>query len=81
MSGIVDMWTSEVARLREKGRTIFSSGSSPSTLESSQQQVVRAEKESLTRSFPGLTRLTGVNSPVLLYSEASVNMLVECFSP
>ncbi|KAK9286705.1 hypothetical protein L1049_015108 [Liquidambar formosana] len=80
MSGLVDKLTSELAKLREKGSAIFSSGSSPTTLESS--QVVRAQEEgSLTRSFSGLTRIMRLNPPVFLSSEASVSMLVECFSP
>ncbi|CAK7329773.1 unnamed protein product [Dovyalis caffra] len=81
MSGLVDIWTSELAKLREKGQNIWSSGSSPTdTAESS--KVVPGEEGSLrlAKTLPALIRGMRVNSPVLAYSEASLSMLIDCFS-
>lgn len=80
MSGLVDMWTSELAKLREKGQTIWpSSGSSPTNLESSKEGESRTG--SLGKSLPTFIRGMRVSAIVLPYSEASISMLVECFSP
>ncbi|KAJ6985433.1 hypothetical protein NC653_023400 [Populus alba x Populus x berolinensis] len=71
MSGLVDIWTSKVAKLREKGRTIWSSGLSPTNIEGSSR---------VANSSPALIRGMRVGSPALVYSEASLSMLMDCFS-
>ncbi|KAL3597285.1 hypothetical protein D5086_008922 [Populus alba] len=45
MSGLVDIWTGELAKLREKGQAVWSSGSSPTNVGSS--KVVPGEEGSL----------------------------------
>ena len=79
MSGLVDMWTREMAKLREKGRTMFSNGSSLTNAESSQRVQAEDKEESSTGLFPAFSRFMRVSSPVVSYSEASVSML-ECLS-
>ncbi|GMP38107.1 hypothetical protein CsSME_00009490 [Camellia sinensis var. sinensis] len=77
MPGLVDKWTSELAKLRnKKDRTIFEAGSSPTTPESS--QMAQAHEKSSINLASVMPKL---NLPLLTYSEASVSMLVECFSP
>ncbi|KAI8027961.1 hypothetical protein LOK49_LG02G03559 [Camellia lanceoleosa] len=77
MPGLVDKWTSELAKLRnKKDRTIFEAGSSPTTPESS--QMVQAQEKSATNFASVMPKL---NLPLFTCSEASVSMLVECFSP
>ncbi|XWS62477.1 hypothetical protein CRYUN_Cryun06bG0014600 [Craigia yunnanensis] len=80
MSALVDIWTNELAKLREKGLTLFSSGSSPITAESS-QVFLSQEKSSTEVARAFVSRVMRVNSPVVLCSEGSVSMLVQCFSP
>ncbi|XVF00628.1 hypothetical protein REPUB_Repub04eG0017200 [Reevesia pubescens] len=80
MSALVDIWTNELAKLKEKGQTLFSSGSSPIATEST--QVVRPQEKSSTevaRAF--VSRAMRVNTPIMLLSEGSVSLLVQCFSP
>ena len=77
MSGLVDMCTREMAKLREKGRTMFSNGSSLTNAESSQRVQAKDKEESSTGLFPAFSRFMRVSSPVVSYSEASVSML-EC---
>lgn len=72
MSGLVDMWTSMMAKLREKGQTMFSNGSSLMNAESSQR--VQAKQESSTGLVPAFSRFMRVNSPVVLYSEVSLKL-------
>ncbi|KAK9988227.1 hypothetical protein SO802_028466 [Lithocarpus litseifolius] len=79
MSGLVDMWTSQMAKLREKGQTMFSNGSSLTNAESSQRVQANEKEESSTGLVPAFSRFMRVNSPVVLYSEASVSVL-ECLS-
>ncbi|KAF3950822.1 hypothetical protein CMV_023473 [Castanea mollissima] len=79
MSGLVDMWTSMMAKLREKGQTMFSNGSSLTNVESSQRVQAKEKEESSTGLVPDFSRFMRVNSPVVLYSEASVSIL-ECLS-
>ncbi|KAI6701257.1 hypothetical protein NL676_015581 [Syzygium grande] len=74
MSGVVDKWTRKV---REKGQAIFSAGSANSAGEAAGQ----AETGSSGWLSPVFGRVKQVRSPALLCSEASVCMLVECFSP
>ncbi|GMY05907.1 hypothetical protein FCV25MIE_01146 [Fagus crenata] len=78
MSGLVDMWTSEMAKLREKGQTIFSNGTSPTNAESNQR--VQPKEGSSTGLVTAFSRFMPINSPVVLCSEASLSMLVDCFS-
>ncbi|KAL3722481.1 hypothetical protein ACJRO7_034799 [Eucalyptus globulus] len=73
MSGVIDKWT---RKLREKGQAIFSAGSANSAGEAGQ-----AETGSSGWLSPVFSRAKQVGSPSLLCSEASVGMLVECFSP
>ena len=79
MSGLVDKWTSEMAKLREKGQTMFSNGSSLTNAESSQRVQAKEKEENSTGLVPAFSRFMRVNSPVVLYSEASVSIL-ECLS-
>uniref|UniRef100_A0A2K1Z620 Uncharacterized protein n=1 Tax=Populus trichocarpa TaxID=3694 RepID=A0A2K1Z620_POPTR len=81
MSGLVDIWTSKVAKLREKGRPIWSSGSSPTNIGES-NKVAQGEEGSLrlAKSSPALIRGMRVSLPALVYSEASLSMLMDCFS-
>lgn len=79
MSKLVDMWKSEMAKLSQKGQTLFSNGESlPSNAGCSQGEQT---KESSNRLASAFDRVMPINSPVALYSEASVFMIVECFSP
>ncbi|KAJ4845106.1 hypothetical protein Tsubulata_030336 [Turnera subulata] len=80
MSGLVDMWTSELTKLRSKSEASGSSSDSTSTT----TKVVQAEEVSAgswTKSLPTFVRSMRMNPPPLRYSEASLSMLVECFSP
>ena len=79
MSGLVDMWTSMMSKLREKGQTMFSNGSSLTNAESSQRIQAKEKEESSAGLVPAFSRFMRVNSPVVLYSEASVSIL-ECLS-
>ncbi|OMO75268.1 hypothetical protein CCACVL1_16260 [Corchorus capsularis] len=79
MSGIVDKCTREFAKVREKGQTLFSSGSTRS-VESG--QVVQPQERSSNGLIQAMvTRVKPVNSTLLPCSEGSVSMLVQCFSP
>ncbi|KAL9391528.1 hypothetical protein Peur_015448 [Populus x canadensis] len=80
MSGLVDIWTGELAKLREKGQAVWSSGSSPTNAESS--KVVPGEEGSLrlVKPLPASIRGMRVKSPALTYSEASLSMLVDCLN-
>ncbi|KAJ6671305.1 hypothetical protein OIU85_015096 [Salix viminalis] len=80
MPGLVDIWMSNLAKLREKGQTIWSSGSSPNIGESN--EVVQGEEGSLrlAKSWAALSRGTRVNSPAVVFSEASLAMLIDCLS-
>ena len=79
MSGLVDMWTSMMSKLRAKGQTMFSNGSSLTNAESSQRIQAKEKEESSAGLVPAFSRFMRVNSPVVLYSEASVSIL-ECLS-
>ncbi|MBA0683153.1 hypothetical protein Goari_024827 [Gossypium aridum] len=69
MSALVDIWSDELAKLREKGQTLFSTGSTPTTAESG--QVFRSLKKGSTESAGAfVSRVTRVKSPVVLCSEA-----------
>lgn len=75
MSGLVDIWTNEMSKLREKEKekcqihqSTHTAGSSNST-----QHEARQEKNK--------TSTVQILKPRLLFSEASLSMLVECFNP
>lgn len=80
MSALVDIWSNELVK---------SNGSSPSAIESSQSQsqsqsqvVPSHEKKSsieVARAF--VSRVMRIKPPVVMCSEGSVSMLVQCFSP
>ncbi|ESR36420.1 hypothetical protein CICLE_v10029719mg [Citrus x clementina] len=78
MSALVDIWTSELAKLREKGLTIWGTSSSSSS------QAVEAKEHS--NNFPNAGEVSAFiremksRSLVLPYSEASVSMLIDFFS-
>lgn len=86
MSGLVDMWSSEVAKLRNKAgqdqavavaaEPIFSSGSKTSN------ELIREDHESLSlfQRYGLASNLVKLNK-LLNYSEASVSMIVDCVSP
>ncbi|KAL4327078.1 hypothetical protein HN51_034261 [Arachis hypogaea] len=75
MSGLVDRWTSELAKLQQKGDTENDTKSN----NSSHQQQVFQEKENKSSSDHG--KFIHVNKPRFMFSEASLSMFVECFSP
>ncbi|KAG4906221.1 hypothetical protein AAZX31_20G007800 [Glycine max] len=69
-----DMWT----KLKEKGETIFSNAG---WIHREPSQGIQGKE----KSSPGLAVVAGqqhvqVHTPRMMYSEASVSMLVECFS-
>ena len=81
MSGIVDTWTNEEAKLREKGRTI---GLSPDGDQSRQVDGITKESNLLSGKLSSLIQKMKDKSLKLVFlphSEASVSMLVDCFSP
>ncbi|GAY51914.1 hypothetical protein CUMW_137940 [Citrus unshiu] len=83
MSALVDIWTSELAKLREKGLTIWGTSSSSSSSSSSSQAV---EAKEHSNNFPNAGEVSAFiremrsRSLVLPYSEASVSMLIDFFS-
>lgn len=80
MSALVDIWTSELAKMREKGQTNFSNGSSPANAASS-QKIQPIEGGSSTGLVQAFSQFMRANSPVSpRYSEASVSMVVEYLS-
>ncbi|KAK9164038.1 hypothetical protein Syun_004940 [Stephania yunnanensis] len=81
MSGLVDMWTSEWAKLREKGNA-----SSSGTESVGRDEVVKEVNGAHQRYFhsSGLAKLLKLKSEgdqVSYYSEATIQMIMECFSP
>uniref|UniRef100_A0A0A0LIK6 Uncharacterized protein n=1 Tax=Cucumis sativus TaxID=3659 RepID=A0A0A0LIK6_CUCSA len=72
MSGLVDLWTSEQAKLRHEG------GSSPAAPTVDVAEQGRWNSTELTRVWDRVRRL-GMNGKMC--SEASVCMLVEFMSP
>lgn len=85
MSGIVDMWSSEVAKQREKGGASSGSSAADHQGSSSTQQAVPPKEEGklFGGKLQGFLQEMRANSAVLLFplSEASVSMIVECSSP
>ncbi|BAT90874.1 hypothetical protein VIGAN_06216500 [Vigna angularis var. angularis] len=72
MSALVDIWTSEQSKLREKDAASIQHESAQSL-------------QKMVQNSSGLAELAAkpmqVNKPRLLFSEASLSMLVQCFSP
>lgn len=87
MSGLVDIWTSEVDKLREKGQnfTLLSKGnaSAASTLTPPASLDQASQEASPGRSFfNNLAANWQVKKLVAPHcSEATLSMLVNCFSP
>ncbi|WOH13817.1 hypothetical protein DCAR_0933328 [Daucus carota subsp. sativus] len=84
MAGVVDAWTKKVQELCSKGQTLWSSGSSPDGQLASEEAQKRdsGSYEAGAGSWPTGARFLRVNSPAgFHYSETSVYMVVECFSP
>lgn len=90
MSGLVDIWTSEVAKLREKGQnfSLFSrdDASATSTLTpSTNPDEANLEAGRSPSGWSKSNNLAAIwqakKIPALHYSEVSVSMLVDCFSP
>lgn len=83
MANLVDKCKSEMAKLRQKGQTLFSNGSG----DSGDANAARCSEGLQTKDgiSTGLGsafgRVMRVNSPASLYSDASVFMIVECISP
>ncbi|CAL0329201.1 unnamed protein product [Lupinus luteus] len=71
MSGLVDIWTRELSKLKEKGQ---------SPIQHETSQGVQEKENISTRLAVAVDKLIKFNKPRLLYSEASLSMLVECFS-
>ncbi|EEF43337.1 conserved hypothetical protein [Ricinus communis] len=79
MSGIVDTWTSELAKLREKGQPIWSGGSHPTAIFESNNAVQPTAVSSLGL-FNAFGRVMRVK-PLPCSDASSLTMLVEWFSP
>ncbi|KAE8008435.1 hypothetical protein FH972_004949 [Carpinus fangiana] len=80
MSAVVDIWTRELAKLREKDQSIYSDGSSPRNNNAESSLKVQAKEEGstgLVQAF--ISRFKRANSPMLIYSDASISMLVDSF--
>ncbi|KAF5448743.1 hypothetical protein F2P56_029248, partial [Juglans regia] len=77
MSALVDIWTSELAKLREKASQAISN---PANTEPSPKVQLQPMKESSTWLSQAFSRFNRVNSSVVLYSEASVSMIVDYLS-
>lgn len=85
MSGLIDMWSNEVAKLRNKtgqdqtgsiaAEPIFSNATN-------YNEMVRGNHESLSlfQRYGLASNLVKLNK-LLNYSEASVSMIVDCVSP
>ncbi|CAL1372470.1 unnamed protein product [Linum trigynum] len=86
MSGIIDMWTSEVARLKENGQSIWSGRYPPSAAENVDESRKTEEGGKWATTTAGVTgfvqRLSaGVKlPPAFQCSEASLSMLLDNLS-
>ncbi|ESW03894.1 hypothetical protein PHAVU_011G050200 [Phaseolus vulgaris] len=77
MSALVDIWTRELSKLKEKDETIHSAASIQHESAQSFQ-----EKDLISSGLAELAaKHMQVNKPRLLFSEASLSMLLQCFSP
>ncbi|EXB63647.1 hypothetical protein L484_026989 [Morus notabilis] len=78
MSGLVDMWTSEKAKMEKNDQTLFSKGSGPSG-DVSVEEVKGKELGSTGFRSSVLGKIRGTISPLAIScSEASVFMVVLC---
>ncbi|KAK1275660.1 Serine/threonine-protein kinase TOR [Acorus gramineus] len=75
MSSLVDLWTREFARLREKARTALGGGE-PSGSESQPPKAPPLGIAGLNQAMRAKPKSSSVP-----YSETVVSLLVECFSP
>ncbi|KAJ8645666.1 hypothetical protein MRB53_007414 [Persea americana] len=76
MSGLVDKWTGELAKQQEKDRALVAGGSSPSV-----EPSTSVEPEKLPLSSSSLAFRAKPWPTVLIYSESTLSMFMECFSP
>lgn len=78
MSGLVDMWTSELAKLKSKGEAVPSTGSAQAAA------VARADNEKTASGGGSIWWPTGFarveKLPALQCSESSLSMLLDCIS-
>jgi len=84
MSSLVDMCTTEFAKLREKGQAIFSSSSPSGGTSTSTVEVEERSDATTLGAYPvHLSQALRLKHrpPSTLCSEAAVSMMVECFSP
>lgn len=84
MSGLVDIWTSEVSKRREKEdhthhNTIGSSSAAAGSTSTHTQH--EPQKSNSTGLGAAVAQLVQFNKPTLLISEASLSMLLDCCSP
>ena len=77
MSGLIDIWTTEMAKLKQKGQTLFSTGSGQSNAGSVEE--VKGKEMSSTVLNSAFGKIIGPNSALArVSSEASVFMVVAC---
>lgn len=77
MSKLVDKWKTEMAKLQQKGQALFSSESGESLPSNAGcSQGARTKEGNSNGLASAFGRVMRVN-----YSDASVFMIVECFSP
>ncbi|CAA2940939.1 Hypothetical predicted protein [Olea europaea subsp. europaea] len=84
MSGIVDMWTSELAKLRNKGEAEAVSSAKPGHQREASplSDADDRERRSTLWDTSSLAKAVQVKlQHALQFSEASVSMLVESFCP
>ncbi|WCJ33821.1 hypothetical protein M5689_015158 [Euphorbia peplus] len=78
MSAIIDIWTQELAKLREQGQTLWSSGSNH---ESNNVAQAEASSSMLPKSLGSLVHSMKVKSTsTLSCSEASLSIINDYFS-
>ncbi|KAG9440803.1 hypothetical protein H6P81_020968 [Aristolochia fimbriata] len=71
MSSLVDIWTAEFERLREKARSIPAG-----------EPKQRGEPKKTTQGQKeGLFLFLGTSLPTFQLSDATVSLLVDCFAP
>lgn len=75
MSGLVDIWTNEMSKLREKEKLQIQSIHSTA---STQHETSQPKNNTSTGILASTVQFF---KPRLLFSEASLSMLVECFNP
>nr|KYP66018.1 hypothetical protein KK1_012296 [Cajanus cajan] len=77
MSALVDIWTKEVSKLRDKDQTIYSA----SAATQHESALASQEKDNNSSGVPVLGKLMQFNKPRFMFSEASLSMFVQCFNP